>query len=194
MNSTQSKNIKVKRNGPCHCGSNLKYKKCCLKNNEIVTQDTTNPVEIKKIQAGLKEKANQLLGNDKDLLFVSPDKEMIKMSEIIVEFADEFLQKKLTKNQKKRVIDLACLSWNLGVIADKNGQLPDLDEIMDMMGIKDNETIEVFKYVLPVLVNKKLTEYASIDRIIVNYEITDETNDDVRIDIMSMVPKNEMSM
>ena len=57
----------------------------------------------------------KILGSGKELLFISPDEKMIKMSEIIVEFADEFLQKMRTKNQKKRVLDLACLAWNLGV-------------------------------------------------------------------------------
>jgi hypothetical protein len=60
-----------------------------------------------------------MFGSDKELLFVSPDEKMIKMSEIIIEFADEFLQKMHTKNQEKRVLDLACLAWNLGVFADK---------------------------------------------------------------------------
>lgn len=197
MNLTQDNNKKIGRNDPCHCGSNLKYKKCCLKNNELVSQDELiDPMEIKKIQSGLKEKASQLLGSDKDCLFVKPDKKMIKMSEIIVEFADEFLKKMHTKNQKKRVLDLACLAWNLGICAGQNGQLPDLDEVIGTMEIKDNEKIEVFKYMLSVLVNKKLTEYGLIDRIIVNYEITDDADEDedFRIDIMSMVSQKEISM
>lgn len=189
MSTTQDNNKKIGRNDPCYCGSNLKYKKCCLKNNELI-----DLMEIKKIQSGLKEKASQLLESDKDCLFVKPNKKMIKMSEIIIEFADEFLQKMHTKNQKKRVLDLACLAWNLGIVAAQDGQLPDLDEVIGMMEIKDNEKIEVFKYMLSVLVNKKLTEYDLIDRIIVNYEITDDTDEDFRIDIMSMVSKKEISM
>lgn len=196
MNSAQSKNTKVGRNDPCHCGSNLKYKKCCLTNNEIISKNQLGEIEseeIKRIQSGLKENASQILGSGKELLFVSPDEKMIKMSEIIVEFADEFLEKMHTKNQKKRVLDLACLAWNLGVFADKNGQLPDLDEVIDIMEVRDNEKIEVFKYMLSVLANKKLTEYSSIDRIIVNYKITDD-GEDFRIDVMSMVSQNEISM
>jgi SEC-C motif len=189
MNFAQSKNTKVGRNDPCHCGSNLKYKKCCLTNNEIVSQNQLE--EIKRIQSGLKKNASQILGREKKLLFVSPDEKIIKMSEIIVEFSDEFLQKMHTKNQKKRVLELACLAWNLGVFADKNGQLPDLDEVMDIMEVRDNEKIEVFKYMLSVLANKKITEYSHIDRIIVNYKITDD-GEDFRINVMSTVSQKEM--
>jgi SEC-C motif len=191
MNFAQSKNTKMGRNDPCHCGSNLKYKKCCLTNNEIVSQNQLE--KIKRIQSGLKNNAIQMLGSRKKLLFVSPDEKMIKMSEIIVEFADELLQEMHTRNQKKRVLDLACLAWNLGVFADKNGQLPDLDEVMDMMEVRDNEKIEVFKYILSVLANKKITEYPHIDRIIVNYKITDD-GEDFRIDVMSMVSQKELSL
>ena len=44
-----------------------------------------------------------------------------------------------------------------------------LDELMEMMAVNDNEKIEVFKFMLSVLANKKITEYYHIDRRIVNY-------------------------
>lgn len=200
MNSARRENIKIGRNDPCHCGSHLKYKKCCLRSDEISAQnESLSQKEIKKIkeiQVRLKENVNKILGSDKKSLFINPDKKMIKMSEVILEFADEFLQKMHTKNQKKRVLDLACLAWNIGVFSEKTGQLPDLDEVINMMGVNDNEKnekIEAFKYILSVLANKKLTEYSSIDRIIVNYKISDD-GEDFRIDIMSMVSQKEISM
>ena len=61
MNSAQSKNTKVGRNDPCHCGSNVKYKKCCLTNNEVVSQNHLEEIKKDSIWTQ-KENASQNIG------------------------------------------------------------------------------------------------------------------------------------
>lgn len=195
MNARQTANTKLERNDRCHCGSHLRYKKCCLKSDMLITQsEPFSTRKIKKIQAGLKEKAKQLLGNAKKVLFINPDdQEIIKMSEVIIEFADEFLQEMFTKNQRKIILELACIAWNIGIFIDKSRQLSDLNEIIDIMKIQDNETKKVLKYILSMLINKKLTQYSSIDRLIVSYQIT-ETGEDLRIDVASVLSEKELNI
>ena len=181
------------RNDLCNCGSNLKYKKCCLKSNSFDKKHTSfNSKEIHRIQEGLKEKTNQLL-EDNTAFINSEDHGLIKMSEVIVEFADEFLQKIDTMHRKRMVLELACVAWNIGVLAGESEELPNLDEMIDLMEIdnKETETKEVCKYMISVLANKKITEYSHINRVIINYKIT-EIGNELRIDVAYTASKDEV--
>ena len=77
------------RNSSCPCGSGKKYKKCCLALNK------TNQSLIDASIDRLKKR-----GSD-DTVFVSPEEfGARKMSEIILEYADDFL--KLTDTRRER--------------------------------------------------------------------------------------------
>ena len=73
---------KISRNDRCPCGSNLKYKKCCLKANK----DNTS---IQNFHSK-KERGGKLAQNPgkQDIILDLPFGE-VKMSEIIIEFAGD---------------------------------------------------------------------------------------------------------
>jgi SEC-C motif len=72
---------KLGRNSSCSCGSGKKYKKCCLMAN-------------KKNQTLIDASMDQLKnGSSDNTVFVSPGEFGVrKMSEIILEYAEEFLE------------------------------------------------------------------------------------------------------
>jgi len=53
----KKRSTRLGRNSPCHCGSGLKYKKCCLGKKEPVTVDSRNEY-AKKHKIRLKSKAD----------------------------------------------------------------------------------------------------------------------------------------
>jgi|SRR5580698_1336566 hypothetical protein len=181
---------KLGRNELCSCGSQLKYKKCCLL--------TPNTAELsgKKLEAVhdiLKNKANRVFGGNNNPIMIHQEQSSIKMSEVIIEFAEEFLDKMHTNSQKKNLLELACLAWNSALFAEEGIGLPDSDELLNSIELKNNdaEARDVLKYILSVLTHKKMDEYSHIDRVIVSYHFTD-IGSTFRLDVASVISKKEM--
>lgn len=124
---------------------------------------------------------------------INQEQSTFKMSEVIIEFAEEFLDKMHTNSQRRRVLELACLAWNLAIFAEEGMEVPGPDEVLDSMELKNNdiETRDVLKYILSVLIHKKMDEYSDIDRVIISYHFTD-TGKEFRLDVASAISKNEM--
>lgn len=189
MHPSAGSSKKPGRNEPCPCGSQLKYKKCCLL--ETGTNEISD-TKIGAIHGLLKDKASRLLGGDK-IMMVNQEQSTFKMSEVIIEFAEEFLDKMHDNRQKRMVLELACLAWNLAIHAENGMEVPGPDELLDSMELKNNdtETRDVLKYILSVLIHKKMEEYSHIDRVIISYHFTD-IGKDFRLDVASAASKNEM--
>lgn len=165
---------KLGRNSSCACGSGKKYKKCCLNNK----------------QALINSSMDRLKKNTSDkTIFVSPEEIGVrKMSEIILEYADEFLALTDTKREKEDVIELAIAAWNIA-IADKNKRFSLIDNLVsDVWEIERNSNHwEKIVSVLLILINKKLQEYPSIDRPILDYDFIKLNSDEYHLNVVSGV-------
>ena len=190
MHLSSNSSRKLGRNVSCPCGSQLKYKKCCLLatgSSEVSGQ------KLKTIHGILKDKANRLLGDKDEVMMINQEQSVFKMSEVIIEFAEEFLDKMHTNSQRRMVLEFACLAWNLAIFAEEGMELPGPDELLDSMELRNNdtETRDVLKYILSVLIHKKMDEYADIDRAIISYHFTD-IGKVFRLDVASAISKREM--
>jgi hypothetical protein len=97
--------VKFGRNLLCSCGSGKKYKKCCL--NQFIIED------------GSTSNSPQLLFPDtENNLLHDFSGRPLKMSEIILEFAEEFLCDAESIEEKAFIISVACMAWNLALIDD----------------------------------------------------------------------------
>lgn len=67
-------------------------------------------------------------------------------------------------------------------------ELPGSDELLDSMELKhnDTETRDVLRYILSVLIHKKMDEYSDIDRVIITYHFTD-AGKEFRLDVASAI-------
>ena len=180
MHLSSNSSRKLGRNVSCPCGSQLKYKKCCLLatgSSEVSGQ------KLKTIHGILKDKANRLLGDKDEVMMINQEQSVFKMSEVIIEFAEEFLDKMHTNSQRRMVLEFA----------EEGMELPGPDELLDSMELRNNdtETRDVLKYILSVLIHKKMDEYADIDRAIISYHFTD-IGKDFRLDVASAISKREM--
>src|SRR5690349_11393695 len=101
---------KVGRNASCECGSGKKYKKCCL---NMINQKNLGQELIDSSMNRLMER-----NNDGEPIVYPDDIGIRKTSEIILEYAEEFLDLTDTRQEKEDIIDLAIAAWNIS-FADK---------------------------------------------------------------------------
>ena len=163
------------RNSSCPCGSGKKYKKCCLALNK------TNQSLIDASIDRLKKR-----GSD-DTVFVSPEEfGARKMSEIILEYADDFLKLTDTRREKEDVIELAIAAWNIALAnEDKRFHLMD-NFVSDVCRVEKNSSHwKKMVSVLLILISIKLEKYPSIDRPILDYEFIKLNEDEYHLNVIS---------
>lgn len=171
---------KISRNDLCFCGSGLKYKKCCLKSKKSAPED----IRLRHLQTELKQKIEKTL--EEEVIFLEPNSQPVKMSEIILEFAQDMLRHAYTRSEKKKAIDLACLAWNLALVKHESEEEYEiqLDAFLKQLGIKSQADKNDLQPLIHALVEKKLSEYSEIDRFIINYQI-DFHKDEMMLNVAS---------
>lgn len=171
---------KIGRNDRCHCASGLKYKKCCLKSKQNESEDR----QLHLVQAGLKQKVREDLSQE--VVFLEPNSETIKMSAVVLEYADDMLRHADTRSEKKKAIDIACFAWNLALFKQRNSEEYEnqLNAFFKQMGIKDKDDRNHLELLMGALVDKKCNEYPTIDRLIVHYQV-DFKRDELMLNVAS---------
>lgn len=178
---------KLGRNDICHCGSGLKYKRCCLKNG-VLSRDmmpsTISLASQQESQKRLVQRAQKNMGDGYTLLKGSLP---TKMSAIILDLADFLLKAASTKQQEHSAISITCLAWNISILDSTRGQ-----EYLDKF-FKDKDDPD-FKAdaedIIETMIAKKRHYYPDINRIIVDFELL-QNKKDIHLTIMSIVPEEE---
>jgi hypothetical protein len=180
---------KIGRNDLCPCGSGLKYKKCCLKSEQVDSKE----IRMHHIQTGFKQRIRKNLSDE--AIFLDPTTETIKMSEIILEFAEDMLRNSDTRSEKENAINIACLAWNLAWIKQKDNKEYEnqLASFIKEMGIKDKDYINDMESLINALVNKKIEEYPMIDKLIVHYQV-DFHKDELMLNVASTYSPEEVGL
>jgi len=96
-----------------------------------------------------------------------------KMSEILLEYASDYIGMGVTIEEKRHYLDSAVLAWNLSCF-------PEVEREKQMQAsVKKLETlnpgsknVEILKHNLEILIQKKLTEFPGVKKLIVNAEIS----------------------
>jgi hypothetical protein len=169
---------KLGRNDPCLCGSGKKYKKCCLNNQMIESENLLKQESINKLK-----KRN----TDRKSVFIDSEKLGVnKMSEIILEYAEELLELASTPAGMQRAILLAISAWNLSLISgDKRIKAIDMF-IHDVMKIaKHSNEWEEMRNIVQTLIEKRITEYPDVDRFVFDYEFIQLSKNDFHLNVIS---------
>jgi hypothetical protein len=144
--------MKIGRNDVCPCGSGLKYKKCCL---------LSKPIPV--IEAYEEEATN----------WADPYLPSLKMSEIILEFAEDILELAKTTKEKKTIIEMACFAWNLAFLKEINeGEYElQLTHLFDDSHIPNHKKRTYLYDIISTLVERKIQDYPFINRFIIDYQL-----------------------
>lgn len=184
MEKTLAKNndgplIKQNRNARCFCGSGKKYKKCCLNNQSM---EEKKSFMIQNSEDELKER-----NFDKKTVFAYSEKLGVdKMSQIILDYADDLLKQASTSEDRKIIIFLAIAAWNLSLI-DKNICLKEIDNILkNVMKIPQNsDQWKKMRSIMQTLVDKKLSDYPEVDRFIIDYDFIQIDKNNFHLNVIS---------
>ncbi len=171
---------KISRNAFCPCGSGKKYKKCCL--GKTITQS-----EVAGNRLALQKKFREQNADKKIVFIEQDDDEMMKMSEIILDFASELLRVSDTKQRKEKSLMLAIAAWNIA-LTEEGKYEKHIEDCLRMMGFEESSVKWQGAFdVLESLIYKKQTKYASITRSIVDFNFTG-TRDGGYLNVISSMP------
>lgn len=178
---------KLGRNDICHCGSGLKYKRCCLKSGILPPDRVPSTISLasqQESQKRLVKRAQKNMGDGYTLLKGSLP---TKMSAIILDLADFLLKASSTKQQEHTAISITCLAWNMSILDSIRGQ----EQLEDFFKDKDDPDFKAdIDDILGAIIAKKRRYYPDINRIIVDFELL-QNKKDIHLTIMSIVPEEE---
>ncbi|KJU84682.1 hypothetical protein MBAV_003105 [Candidatus Magnetobacterium bavaricum] len=101
-----------------------------------------------------------------------------KMSEVIIEYAKPLLYEARTIELQKRAFEIAIFCWNVSLLsADERLRTIKMVTKEDKIGRKD--AVEMVIY----MISRKLDNYATINRKVVDYEITEMENGDLFLNV-----------
>lgn len=132
-------------------------------------------IQLHQAQNELKQKVKDKLSQEATI--IDADAQMIKMSEVILEFSANLLKEVEGQAEKKLAIDMACLAWNLAVIKETDSARYEKELNLILMQIGKGQDEEKEIQLLIALVDKKIKEYPSIDRFIVQYQVKFKKNE-----------------
>jgi hypothetical protein len=95
------------------------------------------------------------------------------MSGIFLEYASDYIGMGATSEEKQQYLDSAILAWNLSLLPEVEREKQtqtSLKKLEEWNPVSKN--LEILKYNLRILINKKLTEFPEIKKLIVNAQIS----------------------
>lgn len=178
---------KLGRNDICHCGSGLKYKRCCLKNGILPPEKMPSTISLASQQESQKRLVKRVQKSMGDGYTILNGSLPTKMSAIILDLADFILKEASTKQQEHSAISIACLAWNISILDSIRGQkcLEDFFKDEDDPDFKAD-----IEDIIEIIIEKKRRYYPDINRIIVDFELL-QNKKDLHLTIMSFVPEKE---
>lgn len=184
------------RNDPCFCGSGRKYKKCCLREQEAEglvrgagdffgeSDEEDDPYSLSK-----QREFGEIYQKDHpDVFFTSPQESdgCKKMSEILLDFADELLEEGDSLEEYKKGIGITVVGWNLSLVP-KEQQEEFIDSFLESVRKSEAYKIKTFLY---FLIEKKYRDYPFLNRMILDFDLV-KTKGGFHLNVISSVTGNE---
>jgi hypothetical protein len=180
MSASQSK---IGRNDSCPCGSQKKYKKCCLPIKDI------NSTELQKSEKRLGQRMQNRLGDD--VIMLSGDQVSIKMSEIILHLAEDLLEVAKTKPHYQFAITITCTAWNMAMLFEPEQHKEQIEKFITAFNVKDEEGKEEIRDMILSIIEKRNIYYPDIERLVMDYELLGNKGD-FHLNVASTVPKGAL--
>jgi hypothetical protein len=174
----RSGQIKLGRNDFCHCGSGVKYKKCCL------------PTDGNSIAESQEQITRQIKDSIGDKCTVISGELEIKMSAIILHLAEDLLKLAKTKVEHQKAISVTCFAWNFAVMFDEREREDKLEEFIDSQ-ITNSQDRHDLSVIVHSIIEKRDYYYPEVNRIIVHYELLGNKGD-FRLNVASTVAKEDI--
>lgn len=113
----------------------------------------------------------------------------IKMSEVILDLAEDLLEAAETKSQYNSAITITCIAWNLATLNSEEYK-NSLERQLSKMGDQSyqQDTLKI----IDALVEKKNRLYPDINRVILDYDLIGNKHN-FHLNIVSIVSEEEIT-
>lgn len=110
-----------------------------------------------------------------------PTPRALKISEMISEFAQYFIDRGKDIQEKQKRLDVACAAWNISLYQEKHREKA-LDDYIGKYETEnpdvDSRTVMALKEDMAGLIQKKLKRFPDVNRLIIGAHITTEKGED----------------
>jgi hypothetical protein len=106
-----------------------------------------------------------------------------KMSEVLLEYAQPLLENAETQAEMDKALAFAVFAWNTSLIPPAE-QKKSILALFEKLSINDPGEQADFMAMLAMMIIRKRQEFSDINRVIVNYRITD-TGADFHVSVVS---------
>lgn len=115
----------------------------------------------------------QEMENDPDnenTVFVDNPENLRKMSEVLLEYIQPFLENTETSKERSHLVDTAVMAWNLTLISEEKRE----ELIMELFsGAKGTEQQKGFERLIQRLIKRKLKFFAEEKRFVTDFKLTE---------------------
>ena len=108
-----------------------------------------------------------------------------KVSEVLMEFAEPWLDEARNDDQRKTIIGMAVLAWNMAIIPEPERWDGVSQEFAGKLG-------EPAKAILKEMIARKLSVFPEENRSLLDYETTD-AGANMRVDVVYSLSQEEMA-
>ena len=95
----------------------------------------------------------------------------LKMSEVLEEFTAPYLEETHTYKDRKKVIELAIIAWNVAIIPTHDWRLELTKVVNQLMPNTSQSLRQDMQAILGEMIERKLELFGTINRMIVSYEL-----------------------
>jgi hypothetical protein len=143
---------------------------------DSVQQRKSSPSQRQKELAAFK-RFKQEMANDPDYegtVFVESPKDFRKMSEVLLEYVDPFLEETETYEDRSNLIDFAVMAWNLALIPEESRKELVTEFVTEVCPeIEEIEEQKTLKQLMNQLIKRKLKFFAEEERFVKEYKLTE---------------------
>ena len=95
------------------------------------------------------------------------------MSEILLEYASDYIGMGVTLEEKGHYLNSAILAWNLSLLPEGEREKQKQASLKKLEALNPgSKNVEILKHNLAILVEKKLTEFPEIKKLILSADIS----------------------
>ncbi|MEB3310576.1 MAG: hypothetical protein VKJ02_10110 [Snowella sp.] len=149
-----------------------------------LAKKTKNKLQRKREKEAFKRFKEKLESNpdNQNKLFIENPKHLRKMSEVLIDFIQPFLDDVETSQQRTMLVEIAIMAWNVALLPEETRE----EFLQQMLSSKNNqgislfteensETKEEFQRLMKRLIKRKLKYFAEENRFVTDFQVTEDT-------------------
>ncbi len=127
----------------------------------------------RKAMEKLQQKVQQGALGDKFTAMVTNPQAEVKMSEVLEEFVEPYLDFARNRNQREKLFSIAVIAWNLAIMPERDRK-PMIDQLIEQ-GLKGNDPLaqQDTREILDEMIARKQALFADNKRYIVEFQLQD---------------------